>query len=116
MKQQIPHMGFIVAFLGTLVLAGCGGDPVLSDRLVEDKGAEAYLDRVEKNCGNMYVGSQQIRYLLGVSNDDAYFLDETSKLYFGRVDQKTYASNIHAFYLSGTNQSTLDCIFQQLDK
>jgi hypothetical protein len=52
--------------------------------------------------------------LLGMSSDDTYFADETSKLYFGRVEKDAYATDINAFYPTGTNQAALDCIFQQL--
>ena len=43
------------------------------------------------------------------------FIDQTSKLYFGRIDRHTYASNINAF-LPGDNQPVLDCIFAQLEQ
>ena len=50
----------------------------------------------------------------GESSDDTYFVDESSKLYFGRVDKENYSTDINAFYPGGTNQPTLDCIFAQL--
>jgi len=97
-----------------VALVGCGGNPVLSDRLVENTGAEAFLDRVAKNCGKLSLGHQQLNYLLDESSNDTYFIDESSKLYFGRVDRSTYSSDINAFYPTDTNQPALDCIFQQL--
>lgn len=102
--------GFIVGALG---LTACG-NPVVDDRVVENKGAEAFLDRIAKNCGNLSVGNQQLRYLLDESNDDTYFVDESSKLYFGRVDKAAYATDINAFFPTDTNQPALDCIFEQL--
>jgi len=110
-KHGIRPLG---ALFGTLVLAGCGVNPVLSDRLVENKGAEAFLDRIQQSCGTLTVGHQQLSYLLGESSDDTYFVDESSKLYFGRVDKENYSTDINAFYPGGTNQPTLDCIFAQL--
>jgi len=107
---------FPVALVGGVVLAGCGTDPAVSDRLVENKGAEAFLNKIEKNCGTLYVGSNQIRDLLGVSSDDSYFIDVTSKLYFGKVGKDGYANDINAFYPTNRNQKALDCIFQQLAK
>ena len=115
MRQQRPNVLALMAVVGTLVLAGCSGNPALSDRVVENKGAEAFLDRIEKNCGSLYVGSNQIRDLLGVSSDDTYFIDATSKLYFGKVDKQGYAGDINAFYPADRNKKALDCIFQQLD-
>jgi hypothetical protein len=107
-------MLFLGVLAGTMALAGCGGNAALSDRVVENKGAEGFLDRIEQNCGTLSVGNQQIKYLLGMSSDDTYFVDETSKLYFGRVEKDAYATDINAFYPTGTNQAALDCIFQQL--
>ncbi len=41
-------------------------------------------------------------------------MDETSKLYFGRVDRDAYCADIDSFYPGGSNQAALDCIFEQL--
>ena len=95
-------------------MAGCGTNPVLSDRLGENKGAEAFLDRVGKNCGKLSVGNQPLNYLLDENSDDTYFIDESSKLYFGRVDRDAYSTDINAFYPTGANQDALVCIFDQL--
>jgi hypothetical protein len=99
-----------------MALAGCGGNAAVSDRFVEDKGAEAFLDQIEQNCGTLSVGNQQLKYLLSVNSDDTYFVDESSKLYFGRVDKDAYATDIEAFYPGGRNQPALDCIFAQLGR
>jgi len=52
-----------------------------------------------------------------VEDGDAniYFVDQTSRLYFGRIDRQTYASNVNVF-LPGDNQSVLKCIFAELDR
>ena len=42
-------------------------------------------------------------------------VDELSKLSAGEVDQATFASDINSFYPTGANQTSLDCIFEQLD-
>lgn len=49
-----------------------------------------------------------------MNSDDTYFVDESSKLYFGRVSRDQYASDIDAFYPGGANQDALACIFDQL--
>ena len=108
--RRICIAGFM---FGTLGLAACG-NPVVDDRVVENSGAEAFLDRIAKNCGSLSVGNQPLNYLLDQSNDDTYFVDESSKLYFGRVDKAAFATDINAFYPTGTNQRALDCIFEQL--
>ena len=104
-----------VALGGALALTGCGTDAAVSDRLVENQGAEAFLDQVQNKCGTLYLGNNQIRDLLDGSVDDTYFIDETSKLYFGKVDKQGYSGDINAFYPADRNKKALDCIFQQLD-
>jgi hypothetical protein len=98
-------MLFVGALVGTMALIGCAADWALSDRFVEDKGAEAFLGQVEQNCGTLSVGNQQLKYLLDESSDDTYFVDESSKLYFDRVDRDAYSTDINAFYPGGTNQA-----------
>jgi len=103
----------VVAMTASLGLAGCSS-PALDDRFIENPGAEAFLDRIAHHCGKISLGDQPIDYLLENNSDDTFFVDETSKLYFGNVDRPTYASDINAFYPTDRNQRALDCIFAQL--
>lgn len=92
-------------------LAGCGGSLVAP----EGPQTNAFLNKVDANCGKLNIGAQPIGYLLGANSDDTYFVDETSKLAAGRIDQSTYASDINAFYPAGDNSAALDCVFAQMD-
>jgi hypothetical protein len=115
MSQNTKGVLLLGALVGAMELPACsGGNPAIADRLVENRGAEAFLDRIAKNCGKLSVGNQQLDYLLDQDSDDTYFVDETSKLYFGRVDKAAYSSDINSFYPTDTNGSALDCIFAQL--
>lgn len=98
---------------GLLVLAGCGTNGFSPDALIENPGAEAFLDRIEKNCAKLSVGNQPLNWLLSTSSNDVTFVDVTSKFYFGQISAEQYASNINAFYPTGTNKPALDCIFKQ---
>lgn len=115
MNRQMPILLF-GALAGVTALAGCQSDPALSDRFVENKGAEAFLEQIAQNCGDLSIGSQTIGYLFDVHTGDAYIIDETSKLYFGKTDQNTYSRDIKNFYPGGDNQAGLACIFEQLGK
>jgi hypothetical protein len=97
-----------------LTLAGCGADGFSRDALVESPKAEAFLDRIETNCGKLSVGNQPIGWLLSTSSNDTTFVDASSKLYLGQFSRSDYASFIDSFYPTGTNQPALDCIFKQL--
>lgn len=107
----------ILAPLTLLALSGCGGSLVAPDSLVENPGDEAFVDQLVKACGKRELGRQPLNYLVQVEtgDDNIYFIDQTSKLYFGRVDRQAYASNINTF-LPGDNQDALTCIFSQLDQ
>ncbi len=111
MRSATVNLSLLAA---VIVLHGCGGGLVTPDSVVENPGAEAFLDQVDKRCGKLSIGNQPLSYLLDVNSNDAYFIDETSKLYFGKVDQSTFADDINSFYPTGANQPALDCIFAQL--
>lgn len=97
----------------SLGLCGCGGNLAAPDALVEDSGAEAFLNQVAKGCADKSIGNNQLNWLINES-DDSYFLDETTKLYFGKVSREQYRSDINGFYPTGANDTALTCIFSQL--
>lgn len=104
-------MGLAAASL--LSLTGCGPSGFARDSLVENKGAEGFLNRIQQNCGKLSVGNQPLNWLLSTSSNDVTFVDMSSKLYLGQFTPKDYKDGINAFYPTGTNQPALDCIFKQ---
>ncbi len=60
----------------------------------------------------MAVGNNQLNWLINESAD-AYFIDETTKLYAGTVSSAQYRSDINSFYPTGANDVAIDCIFSQ---
>jgi hypothetical protein len=108
---RIAGMGLLVTAL--FALTGCGPNGFARDSLVESKGAEAFLDRIQKNCAKLSVGDSPINFLLSTASNDVTFVDMTSKLYLGQFSRKDYTDGINAFYATGTNQPALDCIFKQ---
>ncbi len=101
-----------------LGMAGCGGDLVAPDSVLEKPGAEAFYNQIANTCGHHSLGNTPLNYLINISNgdDNDYFLDETSKLYYGRIDRKTYATDMNGFFPTDTNTPALNCIFAQLDQ
>lgn len=92
---------------------GCSGNVAAPDALVEDSGADAFLTRETSACANKSIGNNQLNWLINES-DDSYFVDETSKLCFGKVSQEQYRSDVNGFYPTGSNDAALECIFSQL--
>jgi hypothetical protein len=93
---------------------GCGSVGFAPDALVESPQADAFLNRVAKDCGRLRIGDQTVAYLLDVNNSDTYFVDETTKLFFGDVSGEQYASDINAFYPTDANRPAIECVFAHL--
>jgi hypothetical protein len=72
---------------------------------------DAYLDVIEDACPQR-IGQATISTL---ENNDASFLDTTSRLYYGKIDAAAYRQFITAFHGSSaqTNQA-VDCIVAHL--
>lgn len=93
------------------LLAACGSDLVAP----EGSASNAFLDQVDQTCGSLSIGSSSIGYLLDQSGDDLTFLDETAKLFNGRVSPQQYRQMINSFYPAGSNDAAIDCVLAQLD-
>lgn len=104
-----PLLALLISAL-SLAMAGCGAGGFAQ----EGPESNAFLNKVQANCGKLSVGHQTIGWLLSSNSADTTFVDATTKLYSGQFSQSDYASYINSFYPTGTNESALDCIFDQL--
>ena len=105
------------AVILSTILAGCGGGLIAPDPWIEDPGADAFLDRVSKQCAGKTIGGRTLSEMLTAFQNDAqqdYFIDVTTKLYAGRISQEAYTSDIDAFFPRGDNKAGLNCIFDTL--
>ena len=116
MRSRSPRPTVLHLLVATAALAvgGCGQDLLAPDDLGGGSRFEAFLDRIDKHCGRHHLGIQTVSYLLNFSQDDAYFIDVTSKLYSETIDRATYTDDINGNYPAGANQPAIDCIFTQL--
>jgi hypothetical protein len=79
----------------------------------DQSGFDAYLDTIEDACPQR-IGQATISTL---EDNDASFLDTTSKLYYGKIDAAGYRQFITAFHGSSTEtQQGIDCIVAHLPK
>lgn len=117
MRTPLPRTIARLLAAGAVVVtvAGCGQNLIAPDSVVEGAGAEAFLDRIDKQCGQLHLGVRTINYVLNFSDEDAYFIDITSKLYYGKISRSAYADDINGNYVTGGNQPAIDCILSQLD-
>lgn len=73
---------------------------------------DAFLDTIGKECPQR-LGNVLISTL--VDRSDAYFLDTTAKLYYGKIDAGSYRQSITAFSVrSADNDKAVDCIVAHL--
>jgi hypothetical protein len=113
-RQTLRRVSPWLSVLCALALPGCGADGFARDSAIESSGAEGFLDRIQDHCGKLSVGNQPLDYLLSSSNNDTGFVDAASKYYLGQFTAKQFRDYIEAFYPTGTNGPTLDCIDAQL--
>jgi hypothetical protein len=96
--------------LGAAILSACAPDAVGPG---PSPGYSQFLDLISKACYPKSIGGAQISAL--VMNQSAFFLDTTSKLYFGKIGPEAYRANITAFTDSGRQtQQAIDCILEHL--
>jgi len=106
-----------VTFALGLPLAACAPDSV---RNFEAKGFNQYVDRIQNTCADTRLGTHAVGEWLRTGSDDSdseyvYWLDQTSRLYYQRIDVPAYRASI-AGAMGGDkiNAEALDCIVRLL--
>ena len=81
---------------------------------------DSYMDRVSKNCGNMYINGFQVWVLAQGESADAsyqeYFLDQASMLLYGTITPEQYIADMSGYFddMSPRGMKTYQCIIAQL--
>ena len=91
----------------SLGVAGCAPDSILPERPYD-----AFLDRVQNHCGNLRLGPAFIDTLL--RQQDAYFLDLTSRYFNGKVSRQNFVDALESFYNAPADSPSIRCILQQM--
>jgi hypothetical protein len=111
---QVRRIGLALAI--GIATSGCAPD-ALNNR--EATGFNAYLQTLATSCRPLMIGSNDIGEWLRYSNSSdpnyLYFLDMTSRLYYGTVQRDAYREGITGFLGPGTSNATsFACIFRNL--
>ena len=105
----------LVLALVPVALVGCAPDAWNSRQAT---GYNAFVNRIAKECYPMQLGSDQMSDKIqrnAMDDNYIYFLDQTSRLYYGTITQAAYRSSINGFFLGGaTTDIALDCILSKL--
>ena len=79
-----------------------------------------YMDRISKNCGNMYINGFQVWVMAQGESADAsyqeYFLDQASMLLYGTITPEQYIADMSGYFddMSPRGMKAYQCIIAQL--
>ena len=105
--------GLAVAFTAT----ACAPDLM---QVGISKQLDDYMDRIAKNCGNMYINGFQVWVLAqGESADPSYqvcFMDQASMLLYGTITPQQYIADMSGYFddESPRGMKAYQCIIAQL--
>ena len=94
--------------------AGCAPD-AMNNR--QATGFNAFLNRIAAECSPLQIGSYQMSEMIernGMNENYIYFLDQTSRVYYGSISQAAYANSINAFFQGGSTGVAVSCILSKL--
>ena len=98
-----------------VALGGCAPDAM---RNYQATGFNGYLNSLKTACPNLQIGANDIGLSLqygGVNENYNYWLDMTSRLYYGRIAPAEYRSAVGAQLGAGSsNAASFDCIIRNL--
>jgi len=106
----------VALLLVVALAAGCAPD-AMNNR--QATGFNAYLNALPTNCRSLVIGSSDVGdWLLMRGSSDpnySYFIDMTSRLYYGTVSPGAYREGLTGFLGPGTsNAQAFACIFANL--
>ncbi|MBL0353854.1 MAG: hypothetical protein WAS49_05455 [Candidatus Dechloromonas phosphoritropha] len=91
----------------SLGVAGCAPDAIRPERPYD-----AFLNRVQNNCGELPLGLDVID--TRVRQQDPYFLDLTSRYFNGLVSRQNFVEGLESFYNAPPDSPSIRCILQQM--
>jgi len=109
----MPRSLAAVALALTIMLPGCAPDAGTNRQAT---GFNAYLKTIQVQCSPILLGGQDMSWALQTGAGDsnyAYFLDQTSKLYYQTISPSTYAESLTASFGAGYDRA-IDCIIAKL--
>ena len=103
-----------VLFVGALALSGAIGG-CAPDAWKPNPTYDAFLNKVDKNCGTMRIGEASISQLMNPGSNlySAYFVDMTSRFELGRINAAQYADAVSTTFTTIENTTGIRCIIAQ---
>lgn len=91
------------------VLMACFLTACAPDAWRPDHRYDAFLDQVQRQCGEQLIGSRRIGGDL-LQNADAYFLDVTSRYFHGEISEKSYVDALAGSFNASPDSPGIRCI------
>jgi hypothetical protein len=111
--MQCSHLNLAI-LAATVALTGCASESWQNVRAPE---FNAFLNRIQAECQPLWIGSMQLSDVnAGSDNATLYanFIDNTSRLFYGRIDAATYRDSIFSFASDSATRHSVDCIISKL--
>lgn len=108
------------AFVATM--AALGGATLLAacapDAWKASPGYDGFLDQVQKACYYQRIGVVNVGDMLTNPGNmqSTYFIDQTSRLYHGKITRDSWTSAVTAFIQGRTSDPGVQCVLEQFDK
>ena len=116
-RKARSRISVMALALTALVVAGCAPDDMVNRKAT---GFDAFTTQIASRCNPLMLGShnigQELMYSHGIGDDSYdYFLDITSRVYYGQISTASYRGAVLSFFGAGddTNRG-IDCIIANL--
>ena len=103
-----------VSLVAAIALSGAVGG-CATDAWMPNPTYDAFLNKVDKNCGTMRIGEASISQLLNPGSNmySAYFVDMTSRFELGRISTEAYMEGISSTFTTILDTAGVRCIIAQ---
>jgi hypothetical protein len=101
------------ALLATVTVGACA-----PDAWKPAPGYDAFLDQVQKACYYRPIGIVNVGDMLTNPGNmqSTYFIDQTSRLYFGKISRAEWTTGVTAFIQGRATDPGVQCVLAELDK
>jgi hypothetical protein len=101
-----------------LLISGCCAGLLAAcapDAIIPSKPYDAFLDHIAKACRGKAIGAWTVDQLVRRSQGfkGGYFMDQTSRLYFGRINTRDWAAGVSAFLNGWPSDPGVECVITE---
>jgi hypothetical protein len=112
-EKMNPRAALFAAVSAAAALTACA-----PDAWKPSPGYDAFLGQVQNACYYQRIGLINVGDMLANpgNSQSGYFIDETSRLYFGKISRENWTSAVTAFIQGRAGDPGVQCVLGELDK